>query len=172
LIKLYEVKIKYELDDDEKKLVIKENIEQFPELENIDIDNLKSEELPYFPPLEGTFHIGEYNFFNATIVAEEKSNDMFPNGVELISVIELEEINICNWPEEECPYCAADEAAPEDVLEFTCTCGEEIRVADNGWKNIECLKCGKVINRNDLIGSHGNYTLVDVNDREDDDSEE
>jgi hypothetical protein len=171
LIKLYEIKIKYNLDDDEKKFAIKENIEEFPELMDVDIDSLKSEDLPYFPPLEGTFHIGEYDFLNATIIAKEKSNQMFQNGVEIISVLELEEMNICNWPEEECPYCAADEAAPEDVLEFTCTCGEEIRVADNGWKNIECLSCGKIINRNDLIGSHGNYTLVDVGNEEDNSEE-
>jgi len=115
MIKIYEVQIKYNLDDKEKKETIKNNIDQFPEFkdfEDVDIDNLNSEQLPYFPSLEGIFHVGEYNLFNATIIAKEESTNIFPEGAELISIKEIEEINIVNWPEDECPYCAAEDAAP------------------------------------------------------------
>ena len=162
MIKVYEVQIRYEIDDENKKDAIKNNIDQFPEFDGVDIDALKSEELPYFPLLEGTFHIGEYNLFDATAIAQEESNNMFHDGVELVSIKELEEMNIVNWPEDECPYCAADDAAPEDVLEFTCTCGAKIRVADNGWEHIECLSCDKIIDRNRVIGSNGKYILIET----------
>jgi len=162
LIKIYEVEIKYELDDKDKRNAIKDNIDQFPEFEGVDIENLSSEQLPYFPPIEGTFHVGEYNLFNATLIAQEESINIFPDGVELISVKELEEMNLVNWPEEDCPYCDAEDAAPEDIVEFTCSCGKQQIVADNGWKFLECRDCGKIIDRTHVIGSNGKYILIDA----------
>jgi hypothetical protein len=161
LIKIYEVQIKYDLDDENKRIAIRDNIDQFPEFEGVNIDELNSEQLPYFPSLETTFHVGEYNLFNATVIAQEESIAMFPDGVELISIKEIEEMNILNWPEEDCPYCAAEDCAPEDIVEFTCSCGKQQTVAD-GWKFLECRDCGKVIDRNHIIGSNGKYILIET----------
>ncbi len=166
MIKIYEVQIKYEVEDDMKKEIIKNNPDEFPEFINengvIDVDDLKPDESPEFPPLEGTFHVGEYNLLNATVIAQEESERLFSDGVDIISIKELEEMNLVNWPEDECPYCAAEDAAPDYILEFVCSCGDNIRVADNGWKHIECLKCGKIIDRTHVIGSNGKYILIDA----------
>jgi hypothetical protein len=154
LVKIYEVKFNYELDEEEKQFIREHN--------GMDED----EEIGM---ATGIFHVGEMSVLGAAQVAEEKAEEMYGDGYEILSVEELEDMTVVNWGECNCPYCKAEFAAPDDLVEFDCTCGEHIKVAD-GWKKIICYKCDRIIDRNDLIGSNGNYTLVSVDDSVDKDS--
>jgi predicted RNA-binding Zn-ribbon protein involved in translation (DUF1610 family) len=78
----------------------------------------------------------------------------------IVSVTELEEIQIMNWPNFLNPFDVED-APKEDVIDFRCSCGKEIKILD-GWKTIDCPYCGKEIDRNSIIGDNGNYLLLDA----------
>jgi len=155
LIKIYEVEIRYKFNEQDKIRIYNNNLDQFDSIEEVpDIT-------------EGLFHVGAYNLTSAAIIAQEEGNPIF-DDMEVLSIKEMEEINLVNWQEDECPYCAAEDAAPEDILEFDCICKTKIRVADNGWEYIECHECGRIIDRSHVIGSNGNYTLIDAGENKND----
>jgi hypothetical protein len=149
LIKIYEVIVRYKLNEEDKIRIFDNNIGQFEDVKEV-------------PDMsEGLFHVGAYSLLQATLLAQENGDTIF-DEMEILSIKEMEEINLINWQEDECPYCAAEDAAPEDILEFDCTCGAKIKVADNGWEHIDCFTCGKIIDRNHVIGSNGKYILIEA----------
>ena len=88
-------------------------------------------------------HFEEWEFKSASLVAED----------------------VINWPDNEedehwtgdcpCPYEAFKDTVLDNRLKFKCSCGEDIRVADNGWKSIKCLHCNIWISREEVIREKG-----------------
>jgi hypothetical protein len=122
--------------------------------------------------IEDTFHLGSYNLVDATSLATDHLDELFQDDdYDIISVAELKGVNIVNWPDQHdgecgCPFCKAENAAPEDVLIFSCSCDEQIKVMANGWEKIHCPKCYREIAREKVLGTNGHYFLVDVDKKE------
>ena len=114
----------------------------------------------------GEFFIGSNKLTEAYLLAEEYIQKVYPDleedDYDIIAVNEIENLNVINWPEEEefCPFCEADTAPPEDVLEFDCIdCQTSIRVVD-GWDTIDCPQCSYEIHRDRIVGSNGKYLMI------------
>jgi hypothetical protein len=80
-------------------------------------------------------------------------------------------VNVVNWPDQHdeecsCVFCKAGNAAPEDVVVFSCSCDEQIKVMATGWEKIRCPKCSKEISRDKVLGTNGHYFLVDNDTKE------
>lgn len=114
------------------------------------------------------FYLGASDLDDVFMLAKNHITEAFPDNeyYEVLELRTLQEngniINVVNWGECNCPFCRANLAAPEDLIIFHCSCGEEIKVAD-GWKQIECPKCNKIILRDKVIDNgKGGYFFVDV----------
>jgi predicted RNA-binding Zn-ribbon protein involved in translation (DUF1610 family) len=147
---LYEVKfstiIEVEADDDS------------------DIGSIEGAE-PEFEQYEKTdkFHICARWISDAFLDAMKFLDGGIGEGeYEIISISKMEDIFMVNYPEEECPFCGVEEAGEDDILKFKCWCGKDIVVKETGWKEINCPECGKEIPRDRLVGSRGNYILLDI----------
>lgn len=150
MIKLYEIKVAVELSEEDMNK-LKREAEEFDEPLNLST------------PI-AVFHLGGYSLLEVASITEEKCKDNFSEGYSVLSIEEMASINILNWEEDECPYCAAEEAPLDDIIEFECSCGASLRVADT-WKFLECKECGREIDRTHVIGSGGKYLLVDASTR-------
>jgi hypothetical protein len=69
-----------------------------------------------------------------------------------VDAVNAEEESHPQWTGEcECPYCAVDHAVLDHVMEFSCGCGHNLRVADNGWESVDCVNCGNTIRRTEVL---------------------
>ena len=109
----------------------------------------------------GSFHVGAENFPEAANEAIGRLKEMLEGNFKIISVIEMPEINLINWPLKDNPF-DIEGIHSEDLLVFTCKCGLNIKCKD-GWEQISCPSCGKEIDRDNVIGKNGKYILVDFN---------
>lgn len=125
----------------------------------------KGEETDEFEIHEGKFEVGAINLASAYVQADKFLEIKCEEKYEIISIKNIRKINLINWPGEnepcQCPSCRTERAAPEDIIEFQCSCGEQFRLIDD-FGIIQCEKCEKIIRREDLIGSGKNYTLIDI----------
>lgn len=117
-------------------------------------------------PVDAFLHVGANNIFSATEEAmkhlESSSEGM---DYEITGITLVDSLTIVNWPGEEkecnCVFCKAEKSAPEDVMEFSCSCGQDIRVVD-GWDSINCPSCKREITRDKLVGSYGKWILINI----------
>jgi predicted RNA-binding Zn-ribbon protein involved in translation (DUF1610 family) len=130
-------------------------------------EELTEEELESSSDLDAIFYVGAEDlpdaFTESSMILDEKSGNY-----EIISVVEMTDVNIANWPDEEecdCVWCRTERAAEEDLITIKCKCGDEIRVIDEGWESFDCPKCGNKIFRNNIIGSNGRYILVNLGEK-------
>lgn len=110
------------------------------------------------------FQIGAQSLSESYLIADKYLDDAFKDQkskYEITGVNEISDLNIVNWPEEDCPFCDAETAPPEDVISFDCKCGYNIKVVD-GWKQISCPSCDKDIFRNSIIGENGKYIMIGI----------
>ena len=110
--------------------------------------------------------IGAEDFFEASVIAEEILDNRLGEGnYEFTGCVEMQDVNVVNWPGEEescnCPFCRADRMNIEDVMFFNCPkCGKEIKIAPNGWDAINCTECKEEIAFSSIIGLGGNQYQV------------
>ena len=116
---------------------------------------------------EEHFHVAAQDIPEANWIAIHYLNANMDEAPATIDEIKLMKIDLINYPDDsefecDCPYCSAsvEDVAPEDVMTFRCLeCDSELSVTD-GWKVIQCKKCGVPIYRDQVIGHMGKYTLV------------
>lgn len=122
--------------------------------------------------VEHIFYMGATNTLEAsylahTYISGSRSNGTYKDDKDfsILSIIEVQGLDIINWPEyKEKSFFEVDNLPDEDLVNFKCTCGENVVCAD-GWTILECPFCHKKISRVDLVGGFGKYTLVELNDR-------
>lgn len=148
-IKLYEVNVLFELSDETKGKIVDDPEEGFSHPDQI-------------PGVDGTFHVGALNLIDATMVAQGYATEEFPDGFEILSVSEMQEIFLANWPLEDDPLDWDESTPPEELMTFTCTCGEEITLCNNSWQFYECPECEKIIDKNRIIESKGKFLFIDA----------
>lgn len=149
LVNIYEIKFKtiVELNSKEEDDEVLEGEESEPEFEET----------------FGLFHVGSYQLSDALLKGMEFLDEgLGEESYEIIDIHLLEHVNVINFPEEECPFCGVEDAGEDDILRFKCGCGGDIVVKETGWKEINCPHCGILINRDRVVGSHGNYILLDI----------
>ena len=101
--------------------------------------------------------VGE-NLFS---ILPQISNEMIESGdLEIISMSEIEiggkSVNIVNYvePDCNCAYCRAFKVPLDMIIKFNCpNCGDELRLAENGWELVGCTKCNADIYRHNLSRS-------------------
>jgi predicted RNA-binding Zn-ribbon protein involved in translation (DUF1610 family) len=115
--------------------------------------------------IEGGFDLGSPNLANAYIMATQYLNkSVGEDEYEITSVSLRSDVEVMNWPggdECQCPSCRTERAAEEDKICFRCSCGYEIKIIDD-FGEINCPKCNKFITRDKIIGSNGNYILLNL----------
>jgi len=79
---------------------------------------------------------------------------------EIAGILAREDINLVNY-ECQCAVCRTERASEEDKIEFNCSCGYPIKLIDDFDKYI-CPNCGRLVLRDRVIGSAGNYILLDI----------
>jgi hypothetical protein len=116
--------------------------------------------------IEDDFEVGSENIAGAYIIGDEFLKIMYKDDESVCEIISVNllPVNIINWPGDgepcDCPYCRTERAAPEDIIEFDCSCGKKHKFIDD-FGMIKC-DCGKFIRREDLVGNNGNFTLIDI----------
>ena len=120
--------------------------------------------------VDGHFDIGSDSLANAFLEGSEYlDNAVGEDDYEITGVVEREDINVVNWPGDnedcQCDSCRTERAAPEDRISFSCSCGYDIIIITD-FKDFQCPNCKKVISRDRVIGSNGNYVLLNI-DKED-----
>lgn len=156
MINVYEVKFRAEVEIDEESEV--GNIITM----NNDMDDDENIRIQY-----GMFHLGCEYLTEAMIKAIEFLDmGIGEGGYELLGVEILDDIHLVNFPEEECPFCAVEDAGEDDIIRFQCKCGHDIVVKETGWKFINCPDCNVEIPRDRVMGTHGNYILLDIDKKE------
>jgi hypothetical protein len=112
------------------------------------------------------FHVFAHNFDEAKASAEEYIESVIEDNetYDILNITMLPNINIVNSIEDElegehppyvgdcsCPYCTVESCASEMQMVFNCpNCNEELKVADNNWEKIFCIKCYHGIERDEL----------------------
>jgi hypothetical protein len=151
MINIYEIKFKTIVEfEPTQEQVVEDGVE---------VDREESQYEETF----GMFHVGSYTISEAMLKGMEFLGDgLGENEYEIVDIHLLENVNVINFPEEECPFCGVEDAAEDDILRFKCSCGHDVVVKETGWKEIDCPECGTLINRDRVIGTHGNYILLDI----------
>lgn len=124
------------------------------------------ESKPRIQQVSMEIHFGADNIAEALEEAIEFLNkNLEEENFTIDSVTAMEGVDVVNWPGEDgecdCPFCRAERIPDEDTLKFECSCGSNIKVADD-WDEIHCRNCHRTIYRDRVIGSNGNYTLIDI----------
>lgn len=148
-IYLYEVNITFVLSDETKAKILNDGGDEYQTPEEI-------------PDIEGTFHIGAENLIDATMIAQEYCTKEFSNGFYIISISEMREIFLANWPTDDDPLDWDDSTPPEELMSFECICGTEIVLRNNNWKFFVCSDCDKIIDRNHIIENSGKFLFIDM----------
>lgn len=115
------------------------------------------------PDIEGKFHIAASDLIDAIMTAQAHCSATFLYGFNLLSVTEMPDISIANWPYSGDPEDFDETTPQEELMTFTCTCGTDITIANNGWEFYSCPDCDKIIDRNKVIEDRGKFFFVDMN---------
>jgi predicted RNA-binding Zn-ribbon protein involved in translation (DUF1610 family) len=148
-IKLYEVNVSFSLSPETKAKIVDDEEEGFTHPDQI-------------PEVDGTFHIGAENLIDATMIAQEYATEEFPDGFHILSISEMQEIFLANWPVEDDPLDWDESTPPEELMTFSCTCGTDITLRNNKWQYYECPDCEKIIDRNHIVENKGKFLFVDI----------
>ena len=158
--------IKEKISENNNKRILEEQID----VDEMDIDNEDN---------GNHFQVGATNIADAYLEAQEYLEIVFgdDDAVEDFEItgVQLLELNVVNWPHS-CNFCDADGKADEDVLQFDCVgkenkCKFHFRVTD-GWDTLQCPECGYNVDRDNLIGSGGKYTIVNIKGNKEDKNEQ
>jgi hypothetical protein len=160
---IYSVKFWFNVNFDSEGNIVEElDEEEMVGEENDDIESRIA---------DGKFEIGAGNLAQALLNSiEYLDKNIGKDNYNISSVSVCEDINIINWPGEneecQCVYCRTERAADEDKLIFSCNkCGCEIKIIDGGWDEISCPHCNEEIHRDRIIGSNGNYLIINIGDK-------
>lgn len=179
----YEKKVEFEVEEQQIPGALKGEFENFNNVEE------EHEDFEDIEIVNAHMQIGGFDFKSATMEAvnmldsvflneEDEENEesydyeIFPDGYEIVGVVEIQGLNILNWPGEgepcDCPQCKAKLMADEDVMVFNCPdCQEEIKVPIDGWELVLCRKCECQILRSGVINLGNNkYTYLKLEDKE------
>ena len=156
---LYEI----EFSIKEKVDISEDMREEYGIPEDADINDLHQH-------ISRTMHLGGENFFDVQEEAMNLIEEVFFEDVpeeeidyEIISIRQLENIWIANWPSQENPLDKAERMADEDIMLVKCPeCEEVVRIAEDGWDWLVCKKCGFKIMKDQLLKLGKHWVVVKV----------
>jgi len=190
-LKVYDIEYNFErkteFDDEEEYPQIPGALKgEFQDINKIEDDDGNYKDFENIEIINMHMQIGSMDFQSATMEAIDMLDDafgdeegeyfyeykVFPEGYEILGVVEVQGLNILNWPGEgnpcDCPQCQARDMAEEDVMVFNCpNCGNEIRVPIDSWNLVLCRKCECQILRSGVISLGNNkYTYLKLEEKE------
>jgi hypothetical protein len=164
-----------QLEDKEVEMIKNTIIENGELVAGVDIDDIMGsqgvicEDGFYYVGISDTMHVGALDFERAY----SEANSWLDNELaefDIMGITKKEDVKLMNWPETEeeqcnCIYCRYEKCAVEDRVTFVCTCGKEIKIAgDEPWDRVQCVQCGRVIEKNNLIETSkmGYFSFIDL----------
>ncbi len=160
-----EINISIEIEKEEGNDIDKDNL---PKDDNGNIEIWRMEE-------ENHLQWGGDDYFTIANEVASLFDDLYgEDGYEILAICKIKDIDIVNWPGEgepcDCWFCRSKDKAYEDTMHFNCpSCGEEIKILDDGWELIFCRKCNEQILREGLIDIGNNkFQAIKIENNKDD----